>query len=290
MIAFRLRNIQSIVDQQFEFPDDKGLVQFLGHNSNGKSILGKVVSLVVFQQVPDDEERLPLIRDGEEEGSFSMQWGNKVLGVLINRDVNKCLYIYKEGEQDPIRRLVKQGGIDQIIRKMGFLVYGKNEVCLQLCETYGPMPFVNTRKSLNGEIVNACCTDLSSENFIKNYAETFREAKKIMNSYKVDIARNEAIIESTGYKNYEGLDKIITELKVLYRRGCSMPYVELSELNPPTCVRTDLDYIGRVDLQVPLCLDVVENINPMLNLVLKIQEMYRGKCPTCGRYLMEDAV
>lgn len=287
MIAFRIKNIQSIVEAQWDFEEEHGLVQFLGNNSNGKSILGKVISAVVFQQLTDDEERLPLIRDGEIEGSFSMQWGEKVLGVIIHKDVNRTLYIYKEDNQDPIKRMAKQGGIDQLIRKMGFLVYGKNEVCLQICETYGPMPFINTRKLLNGEIVNACCTDVSSENFIKNYQETFKEAKRMMNQYKNDITKNEAIIESTGYKNYNGLPAIVKELRALYNRGRYMPYVVLEELIAPTCVRTDLDYVSLIDLHVPLCLETSEGINNMLNTVLKIQDIYKGKCPACGRRLME---
>lgn len=290
MINVRLCNIQSIVDAQFEFPEEKGLVQFVGNNSNGKSIFGKVLSAVVFQQLKDDEDRLPLIRDGQTHGSFSMSWRDKTLGVLIHQDKNRCVYIYQEGEKDPIRRFLREDGIDAMLRKMGFLIYGKNSVCLQICETYGPMPFINTSKAVNGEIVNACSTDISSENFIKNYQETFKIAKRMMNQYNTEEVRCNSVIESVGYKNYNGLHEIVVELRRLYQRGLVMPYVRMSAIRPPNCIRLDLDIMNIIDLHIPLCLDVVDDLscNVMLNIAIKVQEINNGKCPACGRRLMED--
>lgn len=290
MINVRLCNIQSIVDAQFEFPEEKGLVQFVGNNSNGKSIFGKVLSAVVFQQLKDDEDRLPLIRDGQTHGSFSISWRDKTLGVLIHQDKNRCVYIYQEGEKDPIRRFLREDGIDAMLRKMGFLIYGKNSVCLQICETYGPMPFINTLKAVNGEIVNACSTDISSENFIKNYQETFKIAKRMMNQYNTEEVRCNSVIESVGYKNYNGLQEIVAELRRLYKRGLVMPYVQMSDIKPPNCIRLDLDIVNIIDLHVPLCLDVVEDLscNVMLNIAVRVQEINNGKCPACGRRLMED--
>lgn len=290
MINVRLCNIQSIVDAQFEFPEEKGLVQFVGNNSNGKSIFGKVLSAVVFQQLKDDEDRLPLIRDGQTHGSFSISWRDKTLGVLIHQDKNRCVYIYQEGEKDPIRRFLREDGIDAMLRKMGFLIYGKNSVCLQICETYGPMPFINTSKAVNGEITNACSTDISSENFIKNYQETFKIAKRMMNQYNTEEVRCNSVIESVGYKNYNGLQEIVVELRRLYQRGLVMPYVQMSAIKPPNCIRLDLDIVNIIDLHVPLCLDVVGDLscNVMLNIAVKVQEINNGKCPACGRRLMED--
>lgn len=288
MIAFRLQNIQSIVDASFIFEKEHGLVQFIGNNSNGKSILGKVISTVVFQQLTSDEDRLPLIRDNEQHGSFSMQWNNKVLGVIFHTDINRCVYIYQEGDNEPIRRGVRQtDSISKMLRSMGFLIYGRNEVCLQICETYGAMPFINTHKLLNGEIVNACCTDISSENFIKNYNQTFKVAKKMFNAYRTDIDKCDAVIESTNYKNYNGLREIIIQLRLLYERGKNMPYIVLDELNPPTYLRTDLDCIDIINLYPPICLETVGLLNNLLNIVKDIQDVYLGKCPTCGRRLVD---
>ena len=289
MILVSLQNCQSIDKVTFKF-EDHGIVQFLGDNSNGKSILGKVMRAVVLQLLKYDDERLPLINDAAKQASFLMQWNNKILVAIIDRDINCCLYQLVREDGSKVTRRVREDGIDEILREFGFLVYDKRNVCLQFCETFGPMPFINTSDTCNGEIVNSVITDIPSERFIESYKATFAEAKNMQKRYKTELASIQNKIDALRIRDTTGFMEKANKmfgLIALYRLFNQLPTVNIVNL-----IKPEENHFYDIPLipmpYMPPDIPEVPDIPYFTPILVKIKTMESGKCPTCGRNTLEE--
>lgn len=287
MLQIYLENVQTIDQFLFKFPD-RGIVQFRGNNSNGKSILFKAVSRIVLQMLQYDDKRLPLIQDGKHNATVSFVYNNKALVVAINEDVNKTVYTLVRQDGEKVHRRVREGGISEMLREFGFVVYGKNLVCLQICETFGLMPFVNTPDTLNGEIVNSVTTDIPSEQFIDNYKLTFKEAKSRVQLYKREIATCQATIDNRKIKDVTGYAELIARSKEVQKRNTYLKRVEQITLEPFPKLEFVIKPIPKLG-RIPI-VQRMNTVNKLYNLDQQIVDMKKiknGKCPMCGRPFLE---
>lgn len=287
MIEIYLENVQSIDKYMFEFPE-RGIVQFRGNNSNGKSILGKAISRIVFQQLLHDDKRLPLIQDGKQSALVTMRYNNRGLVVKIDRDVNSSFYglIRENGEK--VRRGLRDGGIDALLREFGFVVYGKNLICLQVCETFGLMPFINTPDVLNGEIVNSVTTDIASEQFIESYNVTFKEAKQRMTAYNREIDACQAAIDSHKIKDITGYRELIDKASVVLLKHEYLQHVDHITLEPFPKMEFNLRKVAPLG-KLPIVKQLL-HVNKLYSLdktLLELSKIKNGTCPMCGRPLLE---
>lgn len=287
MIEIYLENIQSIDKYLFQFPE-RGIVQFRGNNSNGKSILGKAISRIVFQHLIHDDKRLPLIQDGQQSALVTMKYNNRGLVVKIDKDVNNSFYglIRENGEK--VRRGLREGGIDALLREFGFVVYGKNLICLQVCETFGLMPFINTPDVLNGEIVNSVTTDIPSEQFLECYDLTFKEAKQRMNAYNREIDACQASIDNHKIKDVSGYRELIDRASVVLARHEYLQHVDRITLEPFPKMEFNLKRVPELE-KIPIVtqLPAVNNLFSLDKQIVEMRKIKEGKCPMCGKPLLE---
>lgn len=288
MIQIYLKNIQTIDEFLFKFPE-KGVVQFTGNNSNGKSILGKAVSRVVLQMLVHDDKRLPLIQDGKDSALVNMAYNKRGLIVNIDKDANKTYYgLIRENGEKVIRHL-REGGITEILREFGFVVYGKNLVCLQICETFGLMPFINTPDTINGEIVNSVTTDIPSEQFLENYKITFKEAKALMNNYKREITSCETALSMREPKDVSGLKELIERSKVVQEKATYLKRAEHIILEPFPKLEFHYKKAEKLDM-LPLITRYTKSPK-LFNLdkyFVDMRKIREGRCPTCGKPMLSN--
>lgn len=303
MIQFYLNNIQSIKEHQFNF-EDTGIIQFKGNNSNGKSILVKVLRAVVLQQLARDEKRLPLINDNCEMGKFAVAYNGQVLMVILHRDINRTCYMLKRKNGEQITRHVRDGGIDKLLQEFGFCIFGKNDICLQFCETYGLMPFINTPESIDSQIVNSVTTDETSEHFLEAYQQTYKEAQRQYKSYQAELSTVEArlagiqIHDTHDYKELitiaERLLKIHEYMKPIEKLALHekpepvvrmMPLSNLPLLHKPEDL-VKMSFMKKLSGQMPpLHVSISARLKSLDSLLEKIAVIDAGKCPTCGQRL-----
>lgn len=287
MIQVYLKNIQSIKEYTFRFPDS-GIVQFRGDNNNGKSILTKVISRCVLQKIQYDDKRLPLINDGEESALFSMLYNERTLVVQLHKDVNKTFYGLIRANGDKVVRHIREGGITELLREFGFVVFSNNLICLQICETFGLMPFINTPDTLNGEIVNSVTTDVPSEKFIENYALTWKEAKRRVTLYKNEISQLQAKLDSTYTYDLSSYHSLIQRSKEVQEKHAYLKRCQPITLKPFPVLEFRLKKMAPLK-QLPI-ITYLEKMKPLYSLdsiIVDLKKIRDGKCPTCGRPFLE---
>lgn len=286
MIQIYVKNVQAIDEYTFKFPDH-GIVQFRGNNSNGKSILGKIISRAVLQMLAYDDKRLPLIQDSKDSAILSISCNGRGLVVNIDKDVNKTFYglIRENGEK--VIRHIREGGITEILREFGFVVYGKNLVCLQICETFGLMPFVNTPDVLNGEIVNSVTTDRPSEQFLENYQITFKEAKSRLNTYKHNEEVCDSAIASKHLRDVTGYAELIAHAKNVRSKHSYLIHIPEITIQPFPKMEFSIRKVNKLEkIQIPLQLFKVNSLYSLDKQIVDMEKIKRGKCPTCGQPLL----
>lgn len=280
----KLVNIQSFEEAVYNFPD-KGLVQIMGENSNGKSILEKVLKSIATCGFFDQEERDSLIRDGKDSGYVIMEYKGKMLSVMLDRQRNGCRVCLVRQDKTRIERTIRDGGIDRLVDEFGFRVYGKKAVVLQFHETFGIMPFVNTSKSLNFEIVDAVTTDTVAQQFVTNFKEiTYKRAKDLNGQYNERIQGLKSVLEHMTVYDYEAYEKLTARMQECYAVLQHLLPIKLERIVAPPQV----SYINVPEIQleklkhVEFCpvMEELENLAPVLKRICDFEE---GVCPACGR-------
>lgn len=306
-MVIKLKNIQSFEEARFDLPDT-GLIQIIGDNSNGKTILGKVLKAIMTMEFVHQEARDPLIRDGCMEGFVGIGYKGKALTINLNRDRNLCYVALMREDGEKIVRTIRDGGIEALFYEFGFRVYGKNSILLQCHETLGVIPFVNTSKALNYEIVDAVSSDTVAKQFITNYKEiTYKVAKQKLTDYYTKIDGTKRVLESLPLYAYHDYTELANKAEEAAQVLSYLSPIELEDMVvPPSISILDIERIELESMIVPPELSIVEVepvkleqmivpptgvellYNPicleeMASILENITEASAGRCPTCGR-------
>lgn len=285
----KLVDIQSFENVAYSFPDT-GLVQIIGGNSNGKSILEKVLKSVATCGFADQEERDSLIRDGKAKGYIIIEYKGRVLSVLLSRERNQCLVSMMRSDGTRIDRTIRDGGISQLVEEFGFRVYGKRALVLQLHETFGIMPFVNTGKALNYEIVDAVTTDTVAQQFVTNFKDvTYKRAKELTAKYNDKIQSLTTILRNMILYDYEEYERMQRRMQECYAVLQHLRPIKLEKIiAPPKVSYVDVPEVSLMKLRHVEFYPVLERLEELTPVLKRIGDFEKGVCPTCGRRYVEE--
>lgn len=287
-----LHNIQVIRDAKFNLPDT-GIVEFVGDNSNGKSVLEKVISSIVKLDILDEDTRKTLISDGETSGYVVMVKGKKSLSVLLDHMRDKTILQYSPNIEDQsltITRTLREGGLKELIYEFGWRVYDNNSLCLQIYPTFGAMPFINTSYTANAEITEDVTRDRIADKFLDNYANiTFPLAQRTIKTLKGTKNTLEAQISSTrtyDYVRYEALAERIGRCKDFFEHW---EHIELPEIQlPPDVTFADIPEITLREIPIINFMEDDMDLDDMSEQLDKLLSILDGVCPTCGKAFLEE--
>lgn len=286
-----LKNIQSIEEGCYTFPD-VGLVQILGDNSNGKSILIKVISAIASMKILDEDERRALINDNVDEGSITIQYKSKILIVKLHEDRNKCVVALIRNKEEKIIRTFRDGGIEELLDEFGFRVYNKNAICLQIYETFGQMPFVNTTVGVNYEMIDAITTDTVAQTFLTNFKEvTHKKAKERVKNIDIKLEGLRKAKTTLILFDHEAYENIGSKMREVYN---ILKYLEPIELEfvhiPPKVNLIDIKPPRLEQVKFVTPLPVIEKIPSLYETLADLKKISEGKCPTCGKALIDSHI
>lgn len=293
----QLNNIQSIVNARYELGTN-GIVQIVGENSNGKSILTKSVAAVATLKVLDKNVRKSLIRRGTDFGVIAIAENNKVLVTEIREEKKDCVMRLKRGEDGTVVvRTFRDGGLEDLLDEFGFSRFCNNSICLQIYETFGTMPYVNTSVTQNGEITESVISDSIAEKFLNNYKTiTYPRAKEVKSTYDNKIDTLERARSAMVQYDWRAYTKLAEEIDELTKVMISLVPTEKVSIKVPKHVELfDFTCDAVPNVQTPKhieLLDIIEQVNKesVLDKCRSFVAAKNGYCPTCGRIIEEGCI
>lgn len=292
MVSILAENIQSIKQAQLVM-DETGIVEFVGDNSNGKSIIIKTLGYILNGDAKSESIRKDLINDSADCGKIGIAYRSKMLIIMLHRVLSQCYVQYVSDinrmQETTVTRQLNDSGVDKLFDKFGFRIYAGGSIVLQIAQTMGEIPFVTTPTKVNGEIVKSICTDAQAEEFIDIASRVTYPAFK--NAIAARNAELNTLNQSmTGIKMYDveeyqsmsdELGKIIDSLKGL--DYVSIEPFDLIDVNLPDLPMVKFEPFYVIP-EPPSPVVITDAIN-----TLKAMEQLRaGICPTCGRPMLEN--
>ena len=287
-----IHNLQSIRDVSFSLPDT-GIVSFSGDNSNGKSILEKIISKVVSMDIADLVTRTTLISDGEDSGYIVMIHNNKSLSVLLHKERDKTIMQYMSDVNNPetkVTRSLREGGFEEMLWEFGWRSYGDGSICLQIYPTFGTMPLINTSSTVNTEIVEDVVRDKMAEKFMENYSKityplvqaTVRNLKSKKNVLESQIAAT----KTYDYEAYEALGEKAQRCLEFFDHFMELTLEEIELV--PNVKLIDVPYLKLNEIPLAELAEPNMYLDNIETILAEYIEVLNGKCPTCGRGFVED--
>lgn len=281
-----LKNIQAIKEYVFDLPD-AGVVRIAGNNSNGKSTLMRLIQVLCSGGLAKDKERLPLINDNAEFGSFAISARGKTLMGILHRNKLKTFVRLVRPDGTIIDRYLRDGGIDKLVEEFGFRVFEGGHICIQLYESFGAMPFVNLTDKQNAEIAKSVVGDTTAEKFLENYKITYNLASSAVRELNGNIDNLRTQRSALRIDDVAEKKVLLKQIKEQYAASAFMLPVEEVQVPPPP-VKISFMRESQPLEEIPIVkfITYTEEIPSLQDIILKMRQIKKGKCPTCGRLLL----
>lgn len=290
MIAVDLINVQAIERAHIDLTENS-LIEFTGNNSNGKSIVSKVIEKLTSGEIRNKKTRRTLINDNAEMACVMFTYNEKTLGLCIWEELNKSFLEYipditVEDKKVYTRPLSDIEGCEKLMHAFGFRTYCKGNICLQLAPTFGMIPFVTTPGSTNDEIIQDITVDKVADEFISAFSTitypAFRERLRKMVS---DRDSAQTIIDNMEVYDWRAYESLHTRMNECYDAIKNYRSKTIQKLTVPEKPVPLLKPIKVGKLTIPVCYKPSPLLSKLTDSLSQYITALNGKCPTCGSEL-----
>lgn len=291
MFKIDLQNIQAIGNAHIVV-ENNTIVEFVGDNSNGKSVISKVIENLVSGDIAHEDVRRTLIKDNTEQGVVIFTYNEKQLGLILKPAVKESLIMYKpniidDPENAIFRAINDADGLNAIVREFGFRAYANGDICLQLHPTWGAIPFITTSGATNNSIVEDITRDKIADNFLSSFQTiTFPVFKEKIARLQKEHDSAKAVLDNMESYDWRAYDAIYEELSEVYQQIKDYEYCYIDDIPVP-----DLSVVPVSNIQIP-DIPIIQFYDscPMISYPKSLDDYLKvlsGVCPTCGRQLFE---
>lgn len=290
MLEIDLVNIQAIEEAHIVITENT-ITEFVGNNSNGKSIVTKSIEYLTKGDLIHRDVRDALMKDGTEQSVIMFTYGFKQLGIILKRELKDCIAMYvpdmRKAEQPGGRVLLPLGdsdGIAHLVRAFGFRTYAKGDICLQLAPTFGAIPFVTTSGSVNSDIVSDITTDKVADEFITSFSTiTFPAFKNTLKRYRSEREHLQMVIDSMESYDWHAYEALAEEMHKVYMCINSYAYTQISEIEIPYLNVVPVSAVKIHEIPIVSFCDYAPVIFPIGVELDEYLQISKGICPTCGK-------
>ena len=291
MFKIDLQNIQAIGNAHIVV-ENNTIVEFVGDNSNGKSVISKVIENLVSGDIAHEDVRRTLIKDNTEQGVVIFTYNEKQLGLILKPAVKESLIMYKpnivdDPENAIFRAINDTDGLNAIVREFGFRAYANGDICLQLHPTWGAIPFITTSGATNNSIVEDITRDKIADNFLSSFQTiTFPVFKEKIARLQKEHDSAKAVLDNMESYDWRAYDAIYEELSEVYQQIKDYEYCYIDDIPVPDLSVVPVSNIQIPDIPIIQFYDLCSRI-PYPKSLDDYLKVLSGVCPTCGRPLFE---
>lgn len=279
------RGIQSHDDVLIELPET-GLVVFSGDNSNGKSVIRKVLEDTIAYNINKAKVRKSLISKDRSEGSLEIiKYDGSSLYVNINLEASQTWVRLTRANGESAVRYLADKNIPELVREFGFHYNDTRDISLNICDSDDSILFFRTSHATNGDILVSALTDTEAQMrydvLYEQYQEALSNRRQFLDNLQVAQAAKEALVLYNIEEEQE-LHDICARAASLLSKFYWPDMKEVPEMIflPTFNIRT-LRLQGYVELpHIPV---VRMNIRDISAVSLDLIQIEKGVCPTCRR-------
>lgn len=292
LILFKidLVNMQAIGEAHIEL-EENSIVEFVGDNSNGKSIISKVIEYLTKGDLVQKDVRQALIKDYQQQAVFIMTHDKEQLAVLLREELKDSFIMYVEDidkEEKILRQLSDTEAVKAMLDKFGFRIYANGDICLQVFPTFGPIPFVTTSGAVNNEIVDDITTDKIADEFLKSFSTiTFPVFKERIGRLRREKESDEIILANMEMYDYKEYESVYDELKKVYDKIKDYKFYQMNMVEVPEVRIFQMPAINIKPLPVVKVYPLIPKFGYITETLRDYVKVLNGECPTCGRPLVE---
>lgn len=279
------RGIQSHDDVLIELPET-GLVVFSGDNSNGKSVIRKVLEDTIAYNINKAKVRKSLISKDRSEGSLEIiKYDGSSLYVNINLEASQTWVRLTRANGESVIRYLADKNIPELVREFGFHYNDTRDISLNICDSDDSILFFRTSHTTNGDILVSALTDTEAQMrydvLYEQYQEALSNRRQFLDNLQVAQAAKEALVLYNIEEEQELHDTCARAASLLSKfYWPDMKEVPEMIFLPTFNIRT-LRLQGYVELpHIPV---VRMNIRDISAVSLDLIQIEKGVCPTCRR-------
>lgn len=290
MIKIDLVNVQAIGEAHIEL-EENSIIEFVGDNSNGKSVISKVIEYLVKGDLSQKDVRLSLIKDDQEQAVFIMTHNNEQLALLLRTELKDSYIMYVEDinkEEKILRNISDTEAVKILTNKFGFRAYANGDICLQLFPTFGAIPFVTTSGAVNNEIVDDITTDKIADEFLKSFATiTFPVFKERIERLRREKSNNEAILANMELYDWKAYEEDYKTLNDSYNKIKNYQFYQMKLVEVPEVRIYQMPTFKVHALPAIRIYPLIPKVKDITNILSDYLKVLNGECPTCGRPFVE---
>lgn len=279
------RGIQSHNDVLIELPET-GLVVFSGDNSNGKSVIRKVLEDTIAYNINKAKVRKSLISKDRSEGSLEItKYDGSSLYVNINLEASQTWVRLTRADGETVTRYLADKNIPELIREFGFHYNDTRNISLNICDSDDSILFFRTSHATNGDILISALTDTEAQTrydvLYEQYQEALATRRQFLENLQVARTAKEALVLYNIEEEQE-LHDICARAATLLSKFYWPKLREVPEMIfLPTINVPTLRLQGYIPLpHIPVTRMNIRDISAASRDLIQIE---KGVCPTCRR-------
>ena len=283
--TIRTRNIQSHKDVYVELPET-GLVVFTGDNSNGKSVIRRVLHDTISYAIRNVRVRKTLINKECNEGYIEVtKYDGSVLFININIEAALTWVRLTRQNGEEVTRYLSDKTIPELIREFGFHYDDNRGISLNICDSDESILFFRTSHATNYDIITSALTDSDAQMRYEVLKEQYQQASNLKAQFQ-DAARVATAARTTlAMYNVEEEQELMNKL---YKCANIMEHTyvpKLRKVNPVPYVKfINLPEVRLRKVYSPKFIELPQvRLRDTTRLQTEIDSLLKGECPTCHR-------
>lgn len=281
----KTHNIQSHKDVTIDLPE-KGLIRFVGNNSNGKSVITKALEDITSNAITRPAARASLINFDSSYGEITLtRYDDVVLFYHIHIEASQTYAELRIPGKEPIRRYLADKQIPILREKFGLHYDPEAERSINISDPDEALLFFKTPYKSNFSIVTSALRDRKAETAHDEIVRVIKETKTTKSVYEKQLAIAQAALGSLPMhdiaKEEKRRDECLHRIAILEK---FKPLGTLPELRKPKLYKPiTIPKLVVPELKKSKVVDLRLSIPDLPSSARKLKSIQEGVCPVCHR-------
>lgn len=286
----KLVNIQCHKELDIVLPKT-GVIAFTGNNSNGKSVVSKVLKCLLSNQYQSRPKvRASLINRNAAYGeALFVREDDVTLLLHLTRDAASTYLTFTAPGCEPVKRYLADRCFQDLCREFGWHYADTRDLSLNIAELDDPLLFFATSFGCNYDILETAMSDPAASLSLERVKQVMKEAVELRETATSRINACNTVLRGLCMYDIDKEQARLDKLSALYTVLSKVYLPSLPAIDPVPKVTLYTVYRPVLPAVVyPKFYDIRVSLQDILPLASEIDSLKRKVCPLCKRRFIGD--